>query len=136
MRKLQTTLTRIFVVLKSESHGLSDFDRFILKIEKEILVKIGNSNAFSAQTQVISKKKKKKVFTKTETDFQANIGHSNAFSGRITSSTSQLWHPISFGGGCFYFFTKNRPQKHQKRAILHALQANGGARAPPTWLRY
>ena len=29
------------------------------------------------------------------------------------------------------FFTKNRPQKHQKRAILHTSQANGGARAPP-----
>ena len=34
-------------------------------------------------------------------------------------------------GGYFQFFTKNRPQKHQKRAILHTLQANGGARAPP-----
>ena len=35
------------------------------------------------------------------------------------------------GGGYFQFFTKNRPQKHQKRAILHTSQANGGARAPP-----
>ena len=34
------------------------------------------------------------------------------------------------GGGYFQFFTKNRPQKHQKRAILHTLQANGGAREP------
>ena len=43
-------------------------------------------------------------------------------------------------GGYFQFFTKNRPQKHQKRAILHTSQANGGARAPPPprppWLRY
>ena len=48
--------------------------------------------------------------------------------------TSQLRHPISVGGGCFQFFTKNRPQKHQKRAILHTLQANGGLeplRPPP-----
>ena len=41
----------------------------------------------------------------------------------------------------FQFFTKNRPQKHQKHAILHTLQANGGVRAPPRpppppWLRY
>ena len=34
-------------------------------------------------------------------------------------------------GGYFQFFTKNRPQNHQKRAILHTSQANGGARAPP-----
>ena len=43
------------------------------------------------------------------------------------------------GGGCFQFFTKNWPQKQQKRAILHTSQANGGARAPPPaspWLRY
>ena len=74
---------------------------------------------------------KKKVFTKIETDFSTEIGNSDAFSGRITTCTSQLRHPISVGGGCFQFFTKNRPQKHQKRAILHTSQANGGARAPP-----
>ena len=76
-------------------------------------------------------KKKKKVFTKIETDFSAKIGYSNAFSDRITTSTSQLRHPISFGRGCFQFFTKNRPQKHQKRAILHTSQANGGGSSPP-----
>ena len=38
---------------------------------------------------------------------------------------------FSYGGGYFQFFTKNRPQNHQKRAILHTSQANGGARAPP-----
>ena len=52
-----------------------------------------------------------------------------------STSTSQLRHPISFGGGCFQFFTKNRPKKQQKRAILHTSQANGGTRAPPH-LRY
>ena len=35
------------------------------------------------------------------------------------------------GWGLFSIFHKNRPQKHQKRAILHTSQANGGARAPP-----
>ena len=131
-----------------------------LKIETEFLGKLGNSNVFAAQKQVVSKKKKKKkkglhrpklrlhrqkfkrffspktvglqkkVFTEIETDFSAKIGNSNAFSGRITTCTSQLRHPISFGGGCFQFFTKNRPQKHQKRSILHTLKPLGGARAP------
>ena len=85
--------------------------RFILKIETEILAKIGNLVAFSAQKQVISKKK---VFTKIETDFQANIGNSNAFSGRITTSTSQLRLPISFGGGCFHFFHQKSASKAPK----------------------
>ena len=60
-KKLQTTLTRIFIVLESESHDLSDFGRFILKIETEISAKLGNSNAFSAQKEVISKKKKRSL---------------------------------------------------------------------------
>ena len=34
-------------------------------------------------------------------------------------------------GGCFQFFTKNRPKKQQKRAILHTSQANGGLEPPP-----
>ena len=34
-------------------------------------------------------------------------------------------------GGYFQFLTKNRPQKHQKRAILHTSQANGGGSSPP-----
>ena len=44
------------------------------------------------------------------------------------------------GGGYFQFFTKNRAQNHQKRAILHTSQANGGGSSPPPppppWLRY
>ena len=35
------------------------------------------------------------------------------------------------GGGYFQFFTKNRPQNHQKRAILHTSQVNGGLEPPP-----
>ena len=34
-------------------------------------------------------------------------------------------------GGCFPFFTENRPQKHKKHAILHTSQANGGISSPP-----
>ena len=75
------------------------------KIETELVRKVGNSNVFSAQNQVISKKKK--CFTEIETDFSAKSGYSNAFSGRITTCTSQLRHPISFGGGCFIFHQKS-----------------------------
>ena len=88
VRKLQTTLTQIFIALESESHGLSDFVQFILKIETDFSAKIGISNSFSAQKQMISKKKK--VFTEIKTQFSTKIGISNAFSGRITTSTSQL----------------------------------------------
>ena len=35
-----------------------------------------------------------------------------------------------YGGIYFQFFTKNRPQKHQKRAILHTSQASGGLEPP------
>ena len=34
-------------------------------------------------------------------------------------------------GNYFCFLCKNRPQKCLKQGILHTLQANGGARAPP-----
>ena len=40
------------------------------------------------------------------------------------------------GGAIFNFSRKNRPQKHQKRAILHTSQAIGGARTPPPPLGY
>ena len=103
VRKLQTTLTRIFIVLDGISRKTRKFKRF-----------------FSPKTGGLQKK----VFIKIETDFSAKIGNSNAFSGRVTTSTSQLRHPIFFEGGCFHFFTKNRPQKHPKLAILHTLLAN------------
>ena len=128
---MQTTLTRIFIVLESESHGLSE-------IEREFFGKLGNSNVFSAQKQVVSKRKKK-VFTEIETDFSAVIGNLNAFSGRITTCTSQLRHPISFGGAVFNFSPKIDPKstKNVRFCILH--KPMGGAPAPtppPPWLRY
>ena len=42
--------------------------------------------------QVISKKKKKKVFAEIESGFSAKIRNSNGFLNRITTSTSQLQH--------------------------------------------
>ena len=99
---MQTTLTRIFIVLESVSHGLSEnsdeisrkaqkFKGFFrpklgglqkkkkkkvfAEIETDFSAEIRNSKVFSAQNQVVSKKKK--VFTEIETDFSAKFGNSN-----------------------------------------------------------
>ena len=61
---------------------------------------------------------------------------------RFSPKLRQIFRPISqiqtfegglfsYGGGYFQFFTKNRPQKHKKHAILHTSQANGGGSSPP-----
>ena len=104
-------------------------NKVFTEIETDFLAKIGNSNAILAQIQVISKKKRsspksKRIFrpkTVIQTLFQAESRH--------------LLHNFStqfpLGGGCFHFFTKNRPQKHQKRAILNTLQANRRGSSPP-----
>ena len=159
VRKVQTTLTRIFIVLKSVSRGLSEnwdgisrkalkFKRFFrsktgglrkkkkvfAEIESDFSAKIGNSNDFSAQKQVVSKKKKKKrkVFAEIESDFSAKIAYSNTFSHRITTSTSRLRHPLSFGGAVFNFSPKIglKSNKNVRFCILHKLEP------PPPWLRY
>ena len=124
------------------------------EIETDFSAEIRNSKVFSAQKQVVSKKKlkKKKVFTEIETDFSAEIRNSKFFfrpkTGGLQKKRSSLKLRLIFrlvlkiqtfeggcfrtgGGGYFQFFTKNRPQKHQKRTILHTSQANGGARASP-----
>ena len=53
------------------------------EIESDFSAEIGNSNDFSAQNQVISKKKKKKVFTEIKSDFLAEFGNSKNFSPKI-----------------------------------------------------
>ena len=116
------TLTRIFIALESDSNGLSE-------IETAFSAEIGNSNGFSAQTQVISEKKRSSP--KLTRIFRPKSEIHTVF----PAESRQLLY--NFGtqipsGGCFHFLSKNRPQKHQNRAILHTFQANGkGARAPP-----
>ena len=61
---------------------LNQFHTVCPKIETKFLGKLGNSKVFLAQNQVVSKKKKKKVFTEIETDFSAKIGNSNVFAGQ------------------------------------------------------
>ena len=103
------------------------------EIETDFSVWIGNSNGFSAQKQVISLTKKKglrrnwdgffgpnrkfKQFFRAKTgdlqkkknlrpnwdEFAEIRNHGNSF----TTSA-----PISLWGGCFHFWSKDRPQKH------------------------
>ena len=158
VRKVQTTLTRIFIVIESEPHGLS---QNWMGISRK-WIEIHEIETFFPPKLRWSPKKKKKVFTKIETAFSAKIGNSNVFSAqnqvvskkkkRSSPKLRLIFRPKSeihtlfqaasrhilhnFGthflmGGCFQFFSNNRPQKHLKRAILHTSQANGGgARAP------
>ena len=118
----------------SKTGHLQKKKRVFTEIETDFSAEIGNSNGFSAQKQVTSKKKKKKkkkrVFTEIVTDFLAEIENPHGSSCRITATTSQLRHPNTLGG-LFQFFSKNRPQKKQKRTILHTLQTNGGGLDPP-----
>ena len=70
------------------------------KIESEFWAEIGNSNNFSAQIQVISKKKKKKVFTEIRSDFSAEIGNSNDFSAQnqvISKKKKKVFTEIESG---------------------------------------
>ena len=85
---------------------------------------------FQPKNRWSPKKEKKKVFTEIEADFSAKIGNSNVFSYRITTSTSQLRHPISFGGAVFNFSPKIglKSTKNVQFCILH--KPMGGARAP------
>ena len=93
------------------------FTQFVRKLRRNFLESSEIQRFFPPK---IRWSPKKKVFTEIETEFSAQIGNPNVWRGAVF-----LW------GGYFQFFTKNRPQNHQKRAILHTSQANGGARAPP-----
>ena len=74
VRKVQTTLTRIFIVLESVSHGLSEnWDEISRKARKF-------KGFFRPKSGGLQKKKK--AFTEIETDFSAQIGNSNVFSAQ------------------------------------------------------
>ena len=161
VRKVQTTLTRIFIVLESESHGLSEnwdgisrkarkFKRFFCpktgdlqkkkvftEIETDFSAKIGNSNVFSAQKQVISKKKRSSpklrlIFrpkSEIQTLFQAKPRH--VFHNFGTQ------FPLG-GGGLFSIFHQKSASKAPKTCDFAYFTSQwGGPRAPrPPWLRY
>ena len=154
VRKVQTTLTRIFIVLESVSHGFSkDPDEISRKPRKF-------KRFFRLKSGGLQKKKKKWSSPQLRLIFRPNRKFKRFFSPksgglqqkkkskRSSPKLRLIFRPnseiqtfegglFSFWGGYFQFLTKNRPQKHQKRAILHTSQANGGLGAPrPPWLRY
>ena len=111
VRKVQTTLTGIFIDLESVSHGLSEnWDEISRKAQK--------FKIFSAQNQVVSKKKK--VFTGIETDFSAKFGNLNVWEGALF-----LW------GAIFNFSPKIglKSTKNVRFCILH--KPMGGLEPPP-----
>ena len=73
---MHTTLTRIFIVLESVSHGLSENS-------DEISRKAQKFEGFFRPKSGGLQKKKKKVFTEIETDFSAKIRNSKFFSAQI-----------------------------------------------------
>ena len=84
---------------------------------------------FSVKISNLQKKKKRSSPTLGELQDQKPILFWSKWRHVLHTFGSQ----IPLGWGCFYFWSKNRPQKHWKRAILHTFQANGGDRAsrPP-----
>ena len=181
---MQTTLTRIFIVLESVSHGLSEnsdeifrkFEGFFrpksgglqkkkkkkkkrsspklspifrpkseiqrffppknrwspkkkkvfAEIKSDFSTEIRNSNVFSAQKQVVSKKKEKRSSPKLspifrpKSEIQTFFLHKHRWSLKkkvfAERFLSTIFRPNSeiqtFQGGLFSIFTKNRPQKH------------------------
>ena len=111
VRKVQTTLTRIFIVLESVSHGLSknwdEISRKARKFEGFFLPKAGGLQ-------------KKKVFTDFETVFSTAIGNSNVWGGLF-----------SYGGGLFSIFHKKSASKQPNRCDFAYFTSQWGGLEPP-----
>ena len=118
VRKVQTTLTRIFIVLESVSHGLSENS-------DEISRKARKFEVFSAQKKKSSPKLRLIFRPKSEIQrfFPPKIRWSPKIKKRSSPKLRLIFRPnpeiqtfegglFSYGGGYFQFFTKNRPQKH------------------------
>ena len=134
---MQTTLTRIFIVLESVSHGLSEnsdeisrkarkFESFFrpksgglqkkkvfAEIETNFSAEIRNSKVFSAQNQVVSKKikkNKKRSSPKLRLIFRPN-SEIQTFEGGL----------FSYGGAIFNFSQKIglKSTKNVRFCILH-----------------
>ena len=139
VRKVQTTLTRIFIVLESVPHGLSEnwdgiswiarkFKRFFRPQNWWSPKKIKGLHRnwvwffcqsrkfkrfFNPKSGSLQKKKKKKGFHpkltfifRPESEFQT-LFHTDS---RCLLHNFGTQFPLG-GGGCFQFFSKNRPKK-------------------------
>ena len=147
---MQTTLTRVFIVLESESHGLSEywegisrkprkFERFFrpktggLQKQKRSSPKLrlifrpkSEIQTFFPPKNRWSKKKRKKIFTEIETDFSTKIGNSNDMYF-TTSAPNFLW------GGLFSIFHQKSASKAPKTCdfAYFTSQWRGSRGAPP-----
>ena len=143
---------------ESVSHGLSEnwdeisrkarkFKRFFspktgglqkkkvfTKIESDFLAKIGNSNVFSAQKQVVSKKKKKGLHRSWVWFFGQNRKFKRFFTPNhniyfTTSAPNFLW-----GGGAVFNFSPKiglKSNKNLRFCILHKPMGGLEPPAPP-----
>ena len=104
VRKVQRNLTRIFIILESVSHGLSEIwdgiSQKALKFKRFLRSKTGGLQ------------KKKKVFTEIESDFSAKVGSSNNFSAQkqVVSKTKQKKKGLH--RNWVWFLGQNRKFKH------------------------
>ena len=144
VRKVQTTLTRIFIFLESVSHGLSEnWDEisrkarkfkgfFPPKIRWSPKNKKGlhrNWDWFFGRNRKFKRffgpksgglQKMKKVFTEIETDFSAKFGNPNVWGGAIFNFSQKIGL---------------KSTKNVRFCILH--KPMGGLEPPrPPWLRY
>ena len=109
VRKVQTTLTQIFI-----------------EILTKFLGKLGNSKVFSAQNQVVSKKKRSSP--KLRLIFRPN-SELQTFEGGCFPK----------GGGIFSIFHKKSTSKAPKTCNFAYFTSQWGGsspRPPPPWLRY
>ena len=119
-------------------------EKVFTKIETDFSAKIGNSNVFSAQKQVISQKKKKKKRSSPKFRlhfppkseilalFQTESRHV-LYNFFTTSAPNFLW------GGLFSIFHQKSASKAPKTCdFTYSTSQWGGVRAPPPppWLRY
>ena len=182
---MQTTLTRILIVLESVSHGLSEnsdeislkarkFEGFFrpksgglqkekkkvfAEIESDFSAEIRNSKVFSAQSQVVSKKKEKKrsspklslIFrpkSKIQRFFPPKIRWSPK-KKRSSPKLSLIFRPnseiqtfqgvlFSYGGAIFNFSQKIglKSIKNVRFCILRKPMGGAPAPPPPPCLRY
>ena len=148
MRKLQTTLTRIFIVLDGISRKTRKIKRFFspktgglqkkkvfIEIETDFSAKIGNLNAFSAQKQVVSEKTKRSL-PKLRRIFWPKSGIQTLFQAESRHPLPNVGTQFPLGG-LFSFFHQKSASKAPKtcdfayftgqcllyRLYLHTLQA-------------
>ena len=112
VRKVQRTLTRIFIFL-------NQFHTVCPKFETEFKYRWS------------PKKINKRSSPKLSLIFRPKSEIQTLFHTESRHLLHNFGTQFPLGGGCFQFFIKNRPKKQQKPAISHTSQANGGLEPPP-----